>query len=176
MPNLKGWIAFSICLLKTIQNRDLSDLLMELLAAKSDGYLLGLVYLDTPCSTNPIVEKLPAGLQDKGLLTGAWYKEEHRVIFPPFSFINFVYGQAKARNNPSFILWSSSQSCRKGERTLKTVDSKLLYLYIRQMFLQRSIQIRQKLRGKTVILFATAPFTKKLILWVNVELLDWKHC
>lgn len=39
--------------------------------------------------------------------------------FPPFSFfVDFVYGQAKARNDPSFILSNSSQSYNKSEKIL----------------------------------------------------------
>ena len=64
--------------------RELSDLLMELLAAKNDGYLPGLAYLDTPRGIKPIVEKLPTGLQEKWLNVGSRYKEKHRTTFPPF--------------------------------------------------------------------------------------------
>lgn len=39
--------------------RDLADLLTELLAAKEDGYLAGLSYLDTSRGIKPIIEKLP---------------------------------------------------------------------------------------------------------------------
>ncbi|XP_026159937.1 uncharacterized protein LOC113128663 [Mastacembelus armatus] len=49
--------------------RELGDLLMELLAAKDDGYLPGLAYLDTPRGIKPIVEKLPPRLQEKWLTT-----------------------------------------------------------------------------------------------------------
>lgn len=102
-----------------IKLRELSDLLMELLAAKNDGYLPGLAYLDTPRGIKPIVEKLPPGLQDKWLLTGSQYKEQHKVTFPSFSFFaNFVSGQSKARNDPNFVLSTSSQFCSKSKRTL----------------------------------------------------------
>jgi hypothetical protein len=57
---------------------------MELLAAKNDGYLPGLAYLDTPRGIKPIVEKLPTGLQEKWLNVGSRYKEKHRTTFPPF--------------------------------------------------------------------------------------------
>lgn len=98
--------------------RLLSDLLMELLAAKDDGYLPGLAYLDTPRGIKPIVEKLPPGLQEKWLSVGSKYKEHHRTTFPPFSFfVDFVYGQAKARNDPNFSLSISSQPYSKGEKT-----------------------------------------------------------
>ncbi|XP_068506561.1 uncharacterized protein [Syngnathus scovelli] len=97
--------------------RLLSDLLMELLAAKNDGYLPGLAYLDTPRGIKPIVEKLPSGLQEKWLGVGSKYKERYRTSFPPFSFfVDFVYGQAKARNDPNFSLSISSQPYGKGEK------------------------------------------------------------
>nr|XP_054604550.1 uncharacterized protein LOC129165413 [Nothobranchius furzeri] len=83
--------------------RDLSDLLCELQAAKLDGYLPGLNYLDTARGVHPIVEKLPFHLQEKWTMSGSKFKEDHNVSFPPFSFfVEFVKGQAKARNDPSF--------------------------------------------------------------------------
>ncbi|KAK2844932.1 hypothetical protein Q5P01_011591 [Channa striata] len=85
--------------------RELSDLLCELEAAKLDGYLPGLSYLDTARGVNPIVEKLPFHLQEKWTMAGSRYKEEHNVSFPPFSvFVEFVMTQAKARNDPSFTM------------------------------------------------------------------------
>lgn len=97
--------------------RELSDLLMELLAAKGDGYLPGLAYLDTPRGIKPIVEKLPPGLQEKLLTTGSRFKEQHRVTFPPFSFfVDFIDSQAKARSDPSCALSSNSQLYSKGEK------------------------------------------------------------
>lgn len=101
-----------------IKLRELSDLLMELLAAKNEGHLPGLNYLDTPRGVKPVVEKLPPGLQEKWLSTGSRYKEEQNVIFPPFSFfVDFVCAQAKARNDPSFFLSTSGQPYNKIERT-----------------------------------------------------------
>lgn len=83
--------------------RDLSDLLCEVEAAKLDGYLTGLSYLDTARGVSPIVEKLPFHLQERWTMVGSNYKEEYKVSFPPFSFfVDFVRGQAKARNDPSF--------------------------------------------------------------------------
>ncbi|KAL4000683.1 acetylcholinesterase [Sarotherodon galilaeus] len=83
--------------------RDLSDLLCELQAAKLDGYLPGLSYLDTARGVHPIVEKLPFHLQEKWTMVGSKFKEDHNVSFPPFAFfVEFVKRQAKARNDPSF--------------------------------------------------------------------------
>lgn len=59
---------------------------MELLAAKEDGYLPGLSYLDTQRSINPIVVTLPVNLQEKWLSAGSRYKEQYRVCFPHLFF------------------------------------------------------------------------------------------
>lgn len=100
-----------------VKLRELSDLLLELLSAKEDGYLPGLSYLDTPRGINPIVEKLPLNLQEKWLSVGSYYKEEHKVSFPPFFFFaDFVRSQAKARNDPSFILPNTNRSQYRNER------------------------------------------------------------
>lgn len=57
--------------------RDLADLLSELQAAKEDGYLAGLSYLDTSRGIKPIIEKLPYNMQEKWLYFGTRYKHEH---------------------------------------------------------------------------------------------------
>ncbi|XP_055017007.1 uncharacterized protein LOC129411103 [Boleophthalmus pectinirostris] len=103
--------------------RDLSDLLCELEAAKLDGYLTGLSYLDTARGVSPIVEKLPFHLQERWTIVGSRYKEDHNVSFPPFSFfVNFVKGQAKARNDPSYTTaynppFNPTVSYKKGKPT-----------------------------------------------------------
>ena len=108
---------------ENIKLRELSDLLMELLSAKEDGYLPGLSYLDTPRGNNPIVEKLPPNLQEKWLSTGSRYKEHHRVCHPPFSFFaDFVSSEAKARNDPSFVLMNSSRTHYHNERPTAKYD------------------------------------------------------
>lgn len=86
-----------------IKLRELSDLLMELLAAKNDGCFPGLMYLDTPHGIKPIVEKLPPGLQEKWLTTGSRFKEQNSVIFLLLSsFVDFIYREAKAQNEMKF--------------------------------------------------------------------------
>ncbi|XP_026119086.1 uncharacterized protein LOC113098285 [Carassius auratus] len=96
--------------------RDLGDILSELEAAKLEGYLPGLAYLDTSKGVNPIVEKLPYNIQEKWMLFGSKYKQEHRVAFPPFSvFANFVRSEAKARTDPSFSTFPHAKY-EKGER------------------------------------------------------------
>lgn len=107
--------------------RELSDLLSEIESVKQEGYLPGLSYLDTARGISPIVEKLPYGLQDKWMMEGSRYKQEHKVDFPPFHFTQFIRNQAKACNDPSFNLLSVSntvnrsrfvESHGKGQRSL----------------------------------------------------------
>ncbi len=94
--------------------RELGDLLMEIQAAKQDGYLMGLSYLDTSRGVNPIIQKLPFSLQEKWLTVGSKYKEDYRVYFPPFKFlVDFVSRQAKIRNDPSFSLTTVQEEFRK---------------------------------------------------------------
>lgn len=67
------------------------------------------LYLDTPCGVNPIVEKLPTNLQDKWIVQGSKYKKDYQVAFPPFAFFSqFVRSQAKIRDDLSFSFYSSS--------------------------------------------------------------------
>ncbi|XP_019220198.1 uncharacterized protein LOC102082150 [Oreochromis niloticus] len=90
--------------------RDLSDLLMELDAAKAEGALPGLLCLDTPRGVNAIAQKLPYGIQEKWLSHGPSYKQSHCVTFPPFSvFVSFIYQQAQMRNDPSFNFVSQTE-------------------------------------------------------------------
>ncbi|XP_058881751.1 uncharacterized protein LOC131737334 [Acipenser ruthenus] len=96
--------------------RELGDLLRELECAKSEGYLPGLTYLDTARGVNPIVEKLPYGLQEKWMARGSQYKRQFHVPFPPFSFFtSFVCREAHTRNDPSFNLCSASASPLRSE-------------------------------------------------------------
>lgn len=103
--------------------RELGDLLKELQAAKSEGFLPGLMYLDTARGVNPIVEKLPFSLRERWMTQGSKYKEVYHVPFPPFSyFVEFVCSQAKTRNDPSFafnLSFTPSQS--KGEKDQKHI-------------------------------------------------------
>ncbi len=80
---------------------------MELQSAKADGDLPGLAVLDTARGVNPVVEKLPFGLQDRWLSVGSDYKLKYNVPFPPFDvFVEFVSQQARIRNDPSFSFTS----------------------------------------------------------------------
>ena len=105
--------------------RDLGDLLVELDAAKSEGSLPGLAYLDTARGVNPIVEKLPFFLRERWIGQGSKYKEDNHVPFPPFGFfVDFVCSQAKARNDPSFAFSLSTTSNQvRGEKATKTAVS-----------------------------------------------------
>lgn len=78
---------------------------MELEAARSDGDLPGLAYLETARGINLILQKLPYNSQEKWLAHGSRFKEEYKVPFPPFGyFVDFVCQQAKMQNDPSFSI------------------------------------------------------------------------
>ncbi|KAJ8364935.1 hypothetical protein SKAU_G00137660 [Synaphobranchus kaupii] len=99
------------------KQRELGDLLMELLTAKAEGYLPGLAFLDTSRGIIPIVQKLPHNLQEKWIYRGSKYKQQHNVPFPPFSvFVDFVCHEARTRNDPSFDLTMSSTGPPKPNR------------------------------------------------------------
>lgn len=49
---------------------ELGDLLLEIDSAKSEGYIPGLLYLDTARVIHPIEDKLPFGLQEKWMIHG----------------------------------------------------------------------------------------------------------
>ena len=98
--------------------RELGDILMELEAAKTDGYLPGLSYLNTSRGVSPIVQKLPHNLQEKWITVGSHFKEQHRVPYPPFSvFVNFICEEAKTRNDPSFTSITGSWCGAKTEKS-----------------------------------------------------------
>ena len=108
-----------------IINRDgpkltkLGDLLMELQAAKAEGDLPGLAFLDTARGVNPIVQKLPFRLQDKWVMTGAAYKRQNQVNYPPFGFfVDFVCQQAHIANDPSFSLIGNTDIAPRTEKTV----------------------------------------------------------
>lgn len=87
--------------------------------AKDEGYLPGLSFLDTSRGINPIVEKLPGGLQEAWVKEGSRYKKDHKAHYPPFSyFVQFVNNHAEMRTDPSFILQNCGPAHMKSERTL----------------------------------------------------------
>lgn len=118
---LVNWKTFQR--LQQRNHRDLTDLLAEQQAAKEDGYLAGLSYLDTSRGTRPIIEKLPYNLEEKWLYHGSKYKQNHIVSFPTFSvLVDFICTVAKARTDPSFNLSIHGLPDRKSkwERPVKT--------------------------------------------------------
>ncbi|XP_036007876.1 uncharacterized protein LOC118567277 [Fundulus heteroclitus] len=107
-----------------IINRDgpkltkLGDLLMELQAAKAEGDLPGLAFLDTARGVNPIVQKLPSRLQDKWVIAGAAYKSQNKVNYPPFGFfVDFVSQQARIANDSSFSFIGNPDTAPRTEKT-----------------------------------------------------------
>ncbi len=93
---------------------------MELEAARADGFLPGLNYLDTSCGITPIVQKLPYSMHDKWVSLASRYKESHQTSYPPFSFFaKFVCDQAKTLNDPSFAPLTGSWSTGKVEHSFK---------------------------------------------------------
>ncbi|XP_040289970.1 uncharacterized protein LOC121002590 [Bufo bufo] len=99
-----------------IEFQRLSDLLLEVQLAKTDPKLPGLSYLDTARGVNPIVCKLPHGLQEKWIQVGSSYKRENKVSFPPFSyFCNFVRNIADTKNDPSFAFSEFNTPSPKGD-------------------------------------------------------------
>ncbi|XP_039870639.1 uncharacterized protein LOC120723317 [Simochromis diagramma] len=110
--------------------RELGDVLQEIECAKDGGYLPGLSYLDTARGVNPIVEKLPYGLQEKWIATGAKCKEEHKVVFPPFSvFSKFVRQQAKIRNDPSFVITPPANTSFKKEKSFRGSNRQVISVH-----------------------------------------------
>ncbi|KAK0154195.1 hypothetical protein N1851_003707 [Merluccius polli] len=99
--------------------QELADLLLELQAAKNEGYLPGLSFLDTSRGINPIVEKLPNNLQEAWIKQGTRYKKEHNAIYPPFSyFVEFVNSHAEMKTDPSFMLQGYSTPHPQDEKAL----------------------------------------------------------
>ncbi|KAK0150329.1 hypothetical protein N1851_008574 [Merluccius polli] len=91
---------------------------MELEAAKTDGDLPGLQYLDTARGISPFVQKLPFNLQEKWLSLGSSYKLQHKISFPPFEvFVDFIRQQALIRNNPSFKCIGLAEVPPKADKT-----------------------------------------------------------
>lgn len=97
--------------------RELGYLLLEVEAAKEEGYLPALAYLDTARGISPILKKLPSSLQEKWMVHGTKCKQQYNVSFPPFSvFSHFIREEARMRNDPSFIAPAASGWSPKGEK------------------------------------------------------------
>lgn len=103
--------------------RELGDLLLELQAAKLNGYLPGLSHLDTAHGVNPILAKLPYNLQERWVTVASKFKKDNGVSYPPFAFfVSFITEEAKTRNDPSFACVTSAFTI--SPRTEKTVKQK----------------------------------------------------
>ncbi|KAJ8020558.1 hypothetical protein HOLleu_40182 [Holothuria leucospilota] len=82
---------------------DYGYLLMEVQYVKETKQYPGLLVLDSSRGVQPLVEKLPEWIQKRWRDKGYLYKESHSVSFPPFGvFVEFVQGQARVLNDPSF--------------------------------------------------------------------------
>ena len=65
---------------------DLSDILSEIEYHKENPKLWCLfAYFDSSSGINPIVEKLPYGLQEKWITRASRYKSKYEVAFSPFT-------------------------------------------------------------------------------------------
>ena len=83
----------------------------EIEALKEVGHYQSLLsYYDTSSGVNPIICKLPYGLQEKWTTKAMDYKQTFRVPYPPFSFFaKFIRDLAKMKNDPSFLYESQPQ-------------------------------------------------------------------
>ncbi|XP_076102049.1 uncharacterized protein LOC143071561 [Mytilus galloprovincialis] len=98
----------------TLTNKDsarlyeLSDILSEIEYHKENPKLgCLLAYFDSSSGINPIVEKLPYGLQEKWITRASRYKSKYEVAFPPFTeFSAFIREISKIKNDPGFIFGS----------------------------------------------------------------------
>lgn len=68
---------------KTMSNSVSSATYRQILSAKEERYLTGLLYLDTSRGFSSVTEKLPFGLQEKWLTAGSRFKEDSNGRFPP---------------------------------------------------------------------------------------------
>lgn len=82
--------------------QELSDLLFEILAAKKEGYLPGLNFLDTARGINPILEKLPHSIQEQWMSKGSYYKREHCFISSFFVFCRLSLNRQRCGTIPVF--------------------------------------------------------------------------
>ncbi|XP_033761536.1 uncharacterized protein LOC117343299 [Pecten maximus] len=74
------------------------------MAVKDDErYSTLLGYFDTSLGVNPVIQKLPANLQNKWRNRAVTFKRTHNVAFPPFSyFCTFIQELAATLNDPGF--------------------------------------------------------------------------
>ncbi|XP_076084371.1 uncharacterized protein LOC143055113, partial [Mytilus galloprovincialis] len=106
----------------TLTNKDnarlyeLSDILSEIEYHKENPKLgCLLAYFDSPTGINPVIEKLPYGLQEKWITRASRYKSNHGVAFPPFTELSaFISEISKIKNDPGLIFGSKVTPNTKG--------------------------------------------------------------
>ena len=83
---------------------ELSDLLAEIESVKTnEKYRTLFSYYDSLSGVNPILSKLPSFIQNKWIDHAMRYKNEHSLVYPPFSiFTEFVRNMSVRMNDPSF--------------------------------------------------------------------------
>ena len=103
---------------------ELYDLLSEVQCIKMNPqYSAVLTVYDSSTGVNQVVSRLPTNLQEKWSTLANKYKNQHNMLFPPFSyFVNFIYDMAKWRTDPSFQFSTGTQSSQKqsGNGKLRT--------------------------------------------------------
>lgn len=108
---------------------ELSDIAHEILAAKEDD-TLGPLFAgyDSSAEANTLVKKLPHHLKQRWIREAVKYKEEKKVLFPPFSFLaKFLEKVAKQENDPAFtaLLQGSADSGLSKNTTSTTGNRKV---------------------------------------------------
>ncbi|XP_071142064.1 uncharacterized protein [Mytilus edulis] len=106
----------------TLTNKDnarlyeLSDILSEIEYHKENPKLgCLLAYFDSPTGINPVIEKLPYGLQEKWITRASRYKSNHGVAFPPFTELSaFISEISRIKNDPGLIFGSKVTPNTKG--------------------------------------------------------------
>ena len=83
---------------------ELADLVSEIDCLKgNDMYRPSLAHFDSAAGVNPIINKLPAFMQNKWTDVAIRYKTEHQVMYPPFGQVAaFLMKMAERSNDPSF--------------------------------------------------------------------------
>ncbi|XP_071167095.1 uncharacterized protein [Mytilus edulis] len=116
---LEASLKIKLAKFPTLTNKDnarlyeLSDILSEIEYHKENPKLgCLLAYFDSSSGINPIVEKLPYGLQEKWTTRATRYKAKYDVAFPPFTeFSAYIREISKTKNDPGFIFGSKACEC-----------------------------------------------------------------
>ena len=83
---------------------ELSDVLNEINSVMSmPKYAAVFAYFNTSVGINPVIQKLPVGIQNKWRDRAISYKKQSNTVFPPFSFFcTFIQEIASTLNDPGF--------------------------------------------------------------------------